>query len=92
MTLRNFSSTKVPTFVQETPMDGLLCMKLLEVVIRFCSRKQEDSFYFIDVIYSPGQRDAAQLLIDRGADVNSKNDNLGSTPIHEAAYYGNFVY
>jgi hypothetical protein len=34
-----------------------------------------------------GQRDAARLLIEKGANVNAA-DRYGETPLHAAAYYG----
>lgn len=49
--------------------------------------KQRDSYGGDSVLYSAswrGHKDVAQLLIERGADVNIKNDR-GSTPLHGAA-------
>ena len=34
-----------------------------------------------------GDKDLCELLIDRGADVNDKNE-YGDTPLHEASYWG----
>lgn len=37
---------------------------------------------------SSGRDESVNFLIDRGADVNSRNNN-GDTPLHEAALNGN---
>lgn len=74
-------------------MDRLHSTGLLKKV-KYCSKKFKHRIEtFLSIINSIvqsclGHDQTAKILIDRGADVNSKNKD-GQTPLHKASRYGN---